>query len=186
MTTTTTNTNTTTAAAATTTTTTATTTTTSQNAIELQIQAFQKLRTQHFAKCRQKAFFIHTNISNCSRPQNWAENRALPKTLLNNKNKHSRRIQNFAKCRKKASFIHTNIFKLVHAQNPCTMRPPPKPYFIRATPCQRGFVPNCPVHSINSGLCFYKTELLNHGVGNLWHFGLSCCCHTCPLKWLFS
>ena len=35
---------------------------TAKNAIELQKQAFQKMRTQDFAKCRKKAFFIHTNI----------------------------------------------------------------------------------------------------------------------------
>ena len=34
----------------------------SQNAIKLQKQAFQKIRTQNFAKCRKKAIFMHTNI----------------------------------------------------------------------------------------------------------------------------
>ena len=42
------------------------------------------------AKCRKKAFFTQI-FSNCSRVKNRAENRAQPKTLLNYKNRHSRR-----------------------------------------------------------------------------------------------
>ena len=109
---------------------------TSQNAIKLQKQAFQKIKTQNFAKCIQKAIFIHTNI-----------------------------------------------FKLVHLQDPWHNVTSKNPIFIRATPCLTGSRWTSPCK--NSGLRFYKTELLPHGVCNLWLFGLSRGHHTVPLKCLF-
>ena len=109
---------------------------TSQNAIKLQKQAFQKIK-----------------------------------------------IQNFAKCIQKAIFIHTNIFKLVHLQDLWHNVTSKNPIFIRATPCLTGSRWTSPCN--NSGLRFYKTELLPHGVCNLWLFGLSRDHHTVPLKCLF-
>ena len=93
---------------------------TSQNAIILQKkQAFQKIKTQNFAKCIQKAIFIHTTILN------WY------------------------------------ICKILG-----TMWPQKIPIFIRATPCLTGSRWTSPCK--NSGLRFYKTELLPHGVCNLY------------------
>ena len=79
-------------------------------------------------------------------------------------------------------FLHThtnkNIFKLLHAKNPCTMWTSKNAIFVRATPCQRGFAPNCPC--TNWGVCvcvFLQNRALGPWGGQFVILGLSCCCH---------
>ena len=60
-------------------------------------------------------------------------------------------------------YTHTNIFKLVHASNPCRMGTSKNPIFLRATPCPRGFAPNCPVHKFRC--VFLQNRALGPGGG---------------------
>ena len=149
-----------------------------QHAIKLQKQAFQKISTSNLANAERRHFLhthTHTQIfSNCSRVKNRAENRAQPKTLLNYKNRHSRRSKHkFYKMQREGIF-------LTHIHN-VNLK---KPYFYKATPCQRGFAAKCPVHKFRCVFLQIQSSWPGGG-GEFVIFSLSRCCHTLPLNAYF-
>ena len=75
---------------------------------------------------------------------------------------------------KEGIFYTHKYFKICTREQPLHNVNLKNPIFIRATPCQKGLAAKCP-RAQNSGVCFYKTELLAPG-GQFVILGLFCCC----------
>ena len=158
---------------------------TAQHAITLQKQAFQNIRTPNFPKHRRKALFRNTNISKLltgqksGRKSRTAQNAIkLQKQAFPRRSKH-KILQNA----EKRHFFNTQIFSNWSMRTTLAQCEPQKTLFLSGQhPVKEVSRPSAPC--TNSGVCFYKTELLAQG-GEFVTFGLFCCCHTFPLKCLF-
>ena len=110
---------------------------------------------------------------NCSWLKNRAEKRAHPPNAFTLQKQAFQRIKHkISQNVQRRHFLHTHTqicFKLVYALYRWTMWPKKNAIFIRAAPRQTEIALGCPVQKFRC-VCFHKTELLAHGVGNLWFF----------------
>ena len=139
------------------------------------------------AKCRQMAFpHTHTTqiFSNCSWVKNRAENCAQPKTLLNNKNRHSRRSKHkILQNAERRHFLH-KYFQIGTCEQPLHNVNLKKTYFYKGNTLSKRFRGQVPRAQIQ--VCVSTKQSSWPRGGQFVIFGLCCCCHTFPLKCRFS
>ena len=137
-------------------------------------QAFQNIRTPNFPKHRKKALFRNTNISKLLTGQKSGQKSRTAQNAIKLQKQAVQKIktQNFAKCRKKEFFLTHKYFQIGTCEQPLHNVSLKKTYFIRATPCQRGFAAKRPVHKFRC-VCVYTKQsswLREGAICDFWPF----------------
>ena len=100
-----------------------------------------KHKNTKFPKHRKRHYLETKCFPNCSRVKSRAENRAQPKTLLNYKNRRSRRSKHkILQNAERKHFLHTEeIFQIGTCEQPLHNVNPKKPYFHKGNTLSKRF-----------------------------------------------